>query len=123
MNDSRIPVAEIARRYKLVPENIIVIHDELDLELGIVKLKIGGSLAGHNGLRSIKQHLKSDGFIRVRIGVDKPNHKTQGANHVLKAMSKKELEIMDIACERAADAIEFIVAESLNAAMLKIHTN
>lgn len=123
MNESGIAVGEIVRRYKLDINHIIVIHDELDLELGAVKIKIGGGLAGHNGLRSIKQHLKSNEFIRVRIGIDKPTHKSRGATHVLKPMSRKELEIMDLACERAGDAVELIVSQSLDAAMRSIHTN
>lgn len=123
MNESGIAVGEIIRRYKLKAENLIVVHDELDLELGAVKIKIGGGLAGHNGLRSIKQHLKSNEFIRVRIGIDKPIHKSRGATHVLKPMSKKELEVMDFACERASDAVELIVSQSIDAAMRAIHTN
>lgn len=122
MNDSGIAVGEIVRRYKLDVDHVIVVHDELDLELGDVRLKVGGGLAGHNGLRSMKQHLKSDAFIRVRIGIDKPSHKTQGASHVLKPMSKKEQELVGIACERAADAIEMIVSESLAVAMRVFHT-
>ncbi len=122
MNDSGVAVGEIARRYKLDSSQIIVVHDELDLELGDVRLKVGGGLAGHNGLRSIKQHLKNQDFIRVRIGIDKPTHKTHGANHVLKPMSKKELEVVDIACEKAADAIEMIVSDSLDAAMRVFHS-
>lgn len=123
MNDSGKAVSEIVRRYKLEPSRIVVVHDELDLELGVVKIKTEGGLAGHNGLRSIKTHLKSDGFLRVRIGVGKPAHKTQGANHVLRPMKKSERGIIEIACERAADAVELIVSKSVDVAMLAIHTN
>jgi len=122
MNESGIAVGEVVRRYKTKVENLVVVHDELDLELGMVRLKVGGGLAGHNGLKSIKQHLKNDSFTRVRIGIDKPTHKTQGASHVLKPMSKKELEVIDIACEQAADAVELIIGDSLDAAMRTIHT-
>ncbi|HMS24796.1 MAG TPA: aminoacyl-tRNA hydrolase [Acidimicrobiia bacterium] len=123
MNDSGIAVGEIVRRYKVDADRIIVVHDELDLEFGSVRLKVGGGLAGHNGLRSIKQHLKTQDFIRVRIGVDKPTHKSGGASHVLKPMSKKELEIVDGACERAADAVEMMITESVDAAMRVFHTS
>lgn len=122
MNDSGIGVGEILRRYKTEPEQLIVIQDELDLEFGSVRIKKGGGLAGHNGLRSINQHIKSTDFIRVRIGIDKPSHKTQGASHVLKPMSGKERDIIDVACERAADAVEKIITDSLDAAMLVFHT-
>ena len=123
MNDSGVAVGEILRRYKLEPSQLIVIHDELDLDFGTVRCKVGGGLAGHNGLRSIKQHLKSDEFIRIRIGVGKPIHKSQGANHVLKSMSKKDLELINISCEKAVDAVELIVSESLTSAMNTIHTD
>lgn len=122
MNDSGIGVGEIMRRYKLEPSQLIVIQDELDLEFGVVKIKDGGGLAGHNGLRSINQHIKSMDFLRVRIGVDKPPHKSQGADHVLKKMSAKEVEIAELACAQAADAVEIIIADSLSAAMQITHS-
>ena len=122
MNESGIAVGEIMRRYKLTIDQLIVVHDELDLDLGAVKLKKGGGLAGHNGLRSITQHVKSQEYIRVRIGIDKPSHKTQGASHVLRTMSKKERDVIDVACERAADAVEVIIADSLDVAMHQFHT-
>jgi PTH1 family peptidyl-tRNA hydrolase len=122
MNDSGVGVGEIVRRYKLEPQSIIVIHDELDLDLGVVRLKKGGGLAGHNGLRSIHQHIKSQDFLRVRIGIDKPGHKSQGASHVLKPMSKKEREIVDVSLEVAADAVEMMISDSLDAAMRTYHS-
>lgn len=76
MNESGNAVGPLARKYAITdPAKIIVVHDELDLEPGVVRVKIGGGLAGHNGLRSINQHLKTQDFIRVRIGVGKPSTK------------------------------------------------
>ncbi|GIU89063.1 MAG: hypothetical protein KatS3mg010_0162 [Acidimicrobiia bacterium] len=82
MNDSGIAVGALARRHETAPERIVVVHDELDLEPAVLRVKAGGGLAGHNGLRSIKQHLKSPDFLRVRIGVGKPASKDHGADHV-----------------------------------------
>ncbi|HZI45754.1 MAG TPA: aminoacyl-tRNA hydrolase, partial [Ilumatobacter sp.] len=79
MNESGQAVGALARRYKIEePGKIIVVHDELDLDPGVLRLKAGGGLAGHNGLRSITQHLKTQDFLRVRIGVGKPPHKDRG---------------------------------------------
>ena len=84
MNDSGLAVVALARRFGVEPEQIIVVHDELDLPVAALKVKSGGGLAGHNGLRSIVAHLHSDAFLRVRIGVGKPASKEQGVDHVLK---------------------------------------
>ncbi len=117
MNDSGEAVGPIARRYKIPAANIIVIHDELDLEPGAVKLKMGGGLAGHNGLKSISQHIGTNDYMRVRIGVGKPSSKEQGADHVLSSIPAAERKILDIAVETACDAIERIMQEGLDAAM------
>jgi PTH1 family peptidyl-tRNA hydrolase len=123
MNDSGESVGPMARRYKISdPTRLIVIHDELDLEPGIVKLKQGGGLAGHNGLRSISQHLKTDDYIRIRIGVGKPRSKEHGADHVLSKVSAADREILNLAIETAADAVESILADGLSEAMLRIHS-
>ena len=118
-NDSGIAVATLARRYDLLEEvdRIIVVHDELDLPPGRLKVKVGGGLAGNNGLRSIKAHLHSDGFVRVRIGVGKPPGREDGANHVLRRPGKAERVELDIAIEQAADAVEMIVRQGVDAAM------
>ena len=117
MNESGEAVGALARRYKILPEHIVILHDELDLEPGIVKLKFGGGLAGHNGLKSISQHLRTDDYIRVRIGVGKPQSKEQGANFVLSAIPAAERKILDVAIEIAADAVEKIVATDIAVAM------
>lgn len=117
MNDSGLAVTALARRYGVEPQQIVIVHDELDLPVAALQVKSGGGLAGHNGLRSIKSHLHSDGFQRVRIGVGKPVSKEQGVDHVLKRFSKHERTEIDVTIERAADAVECVVAEGIDAAM------
>ncbi len=122
MNESGQAVSQLVRRYRIEsPEQIIVVQDELDLEPGVVKLKNGGGLAGHNGLRSITQHLKTHDYLRVRIGVGKPPSKDRGAGHVLNKIPKREREALDVSVAIAADAVEMIIAEGIDAAMQAIH--
>lgn len=122
MNESGNAVGPLARRYAITdPLKIIVVHDELDLEPGVVKIKSGGGLAGHNGLASITQHLKTQDFLRVRIGVGKPPSKEQGGDHVLSKIPVLERELLDISVQVAADAVQLIVAEGLDAAMRNIN--
>ena len=122
MNDSGDAVRLLAHRYGVEPEQIIVVQDELDLPTAVLKLKSGGGLAGHNGLRSIKAHMHSDAFLRVRIGVGKPMSKEQGAGHVLNKFSKAERVEIDVTVERAADAVEAIVREGIETAMNQFNT-
>ena len=118
MNDSGQAVSVLVRRYRIEsPEQIIVIQDELDLPPGELKIKAGGGLAGHNGLRSITQHLKSQDYLRVRIGVGKPEHKDVGKGHVLAKVPKAERELLDTRIIDAADATELIIARGVDAAM------
>ena len=118
MNESGAAVGSLARRFKVTePDHIVIVHDELDLEPGTVRVKVGGGLAGHNGLRSINQHLKTQEFVRVRIGVGKPHTKEQGADHVLSPMSAGARREMDVNIRVAADAVESIVANGALAAM------
>jgi PTH1 family peptidyl-tRNA hydrolase len=118
VNESGQAVSALARRYRIEqPERVIVVHDELDLEPGTLRVKAGGGLAGHNGLRSVVAHLKSQDFLRVRIGVGKPPSKERGAGHVLSRLPKRERELLDVKVVEAADAVETIVTEGLDAAM------
>jgi peptidyl-tRNA hydrolase, PTH1 family len=120
MNDSGQSVQLLRRRYDVEdPGRIVIVHDELDLPVGRMKLKEGGGLAGHNGLRSLKQHLHTDAFVRVRIGVGKPPSKEQGANHVLRRVTKAERTELDIKVQEGADAVEAIVTDGVAAAMTK----
>jgi peptidyl-tRNA hydrolase, PTH1 family len=108
----------LVRRYGITqPERVVVVHDELDLAPGVVRIKEGGGLAGHNGLRSITQHLKTQDYLRVRIGVGKPPSKERGADHVLKRLPKRERELLDVAVQVAADAVEAIATDGVAAAM------
>lgn len=118
MNDSGASVQLLVRRFGIEDlERLVVVHDELDLPLGRIKVKHGGGLAGHNGLRSIKAHVKSDEFLRVRIGIGKPPGRGQGVDHVLKRPGKAEREELAVAIEEAADAVEAILADGVAAAM------
>ena len=116
-NDSGQAVGALARRHDLPAERVVIVHDELDLPPGRIKVKLGGGLAGNNGLRSIKAHLGTDAFARVRIGVGKPPGRQEGADHVLRRPGKAERTELDIAIQDAADAVEMIVADGIEAAM------
>lgn len=123
MNNSGQAAGALVRRYRIDdPAKVVVVHDELDLPPGVVRVKVGGGLAGHNGLRSITQHLKTQDFVRVRIGVGKPPSKEHGAKHVLHRMPASERQLLDEAVQRAADAVEVIVAEGADAAMREFNT-
>jgi PTH1 family peptidyl-tRNA hydrolase len=117
MNDSGDAARLLAHRYGVTPEQVVVVHDELDLPVAALRVKSGGGLAGHNGLRSIKSHLHTDDFRRVRIGVGKPSSKDQGADHVLSSFTKRERAEVDVTVEQAADAVEMIATDGIDAAM------
>ncbi|HUF97920.1 MAG TPA: aminoacyl-tRNA hydrolase [Ilumatobacter sp.] len=122
MNESGQAASGMVRRYGIDdPTRIIVVHDELDLEPGVVRLKAGGGLAGNNGLRSLTQHLKSQDYLRVRIGIGKPPDKDRGASHVLSRIPPRERELLDVAVAIAADAVEAIVADGIESAMRDFH--
>lgn len=118
MNESGRSVARLVRRYRLADlASLVVVHDELDLPLGAVRVKAGGGLAGHNGLRSIKAWLRSDEFVRVRIGIGKPpGGKERGKDHVLSPPGRRERQELDGATELAADAVEMVLASGVAAA-------
>ncbi len=122
-NDSGVAVAALARRYGIDdPSALVVVHDELDLPVGRVKVKLGGGLAGNNGLKSVKAHLHTDAFVRVRIGVGKPPGSMSGVDHVLRRPGRAERTELDVAIEEAADAVEAILALGVEAAMNRHNT-
>jgi PTH1 family peptidyl-tRNA hydrolase len=117
VNDSGHAVGALVRRFGVDPEQLVVVHDELDLPVAELKVKSGGGLAGHNGLRSIVDHLHTQDFRRVRIGVGKPVSKERGADHVLNRFGKRDRAEVDVTIEQAADAVEMIVRDGVDAAM------
>jgi peptidyl-tRNA hydrolase, PTH1 family len=118
MNNSGQAVGALWRRYRPDgPERLIVIHDELDLPPGAVKVKQGGGLAGHNGLRSITAHLHTQDYLRVRIGVGKPPSAQQGADHVLSRLSGADRTLLSESVATAADAVVEIITNDVQSAM------
>jgi PTH1 family peptidyl-tRNA hydrolase len=118
MNLSGEGVAPLVRRYGIDDlTKLVVIHDEVDLPLGRIQVKVGGGLAGHNGLKSIKHHLKDDGFTRIRIGVDKPDGRQPVSDWVLRRPAGDDLITFAQAVEEAADAVETILQQGVDQAM------
>jgi len=123
MNESGLAVRALAKRFGVTdPAAVVIVHDELDLPPGTVRLKAGGGLAGHNGLRSISDHLHTNDFLRVRIGVGKPPSAAAGAAHVLKRPPRAVRELLATSVEIAADAVERIAADGIDAAMAWCHS-
>ncbi|MBE9373906.1 aminoacyl-tRNA hydrolase [Saccharopolyspora sp. HNM0983] len=121
MNLSGSPVAGAAKFFKVAPESVIVIHDELDLPFGTVRLKRGGGENGHNGLRSISKSLGTRDYVRVRFGVDRPPGRMDPADYVLKDFSTVERKELEFFIDRCADAVEALATEGLEAAQNRFH--
>ena len=121
MNASGKAVAAIANYYKIKPTEILVIHDELDLQPGTAKLKFGGSRSG-NGIKDIIAALGTEEFWRLRIGIGHPGDKSEVVNYVLKAPTKQEFEALERSTHEAASILPFILKGDFDAAMLKLHT-
>lgn len=123
MNLSGEAVAPLVRRHGIEdPERLVIVHDELDLPVGRLKLKLGGGLAGNNGLKSVKAHLHTADFARIRIGIGKPPGRTQGVDHVLKRPGKADRAELDVVVAEAADAVEMILSDGFAAAMNRYNT-
>jgi peptidyl-tRNA hydrolase, PTH1 family len=124
MNDSGAAVAPLLRRTSITDlSELVVVHDELDLEPGRLQLRLGGGLAGHNGLRSIAKSLNSQEFARLRIGIGKPPTKGQGADYVLRRSTGKHREAMEADVARAVDAIETLLAYDFEEAQQRINAS
>lgn len=122
MNESGRPVRELIRWYKVPLDQVIVVHDELDIPLGEVRIKVGGGTAGHNGVKSVASHLGSKEFIRVRVGVGRPRGRQDPVDYVLSDFSSSERKELDFIIQEAADAVERIVEVGAERAMNEINT-
>jgi PTH1 family peptidyl-tRNA hydrolase len=123
MNNSGKSVQAAASFYKIPPENIIVIHDDLDLEPTKIKIKNGGGDAGHNGLRSITQMLGTPNYNRIRVGIGHPGDKSRVHNYVLSDFSKAEIPLFDELCVRLADEIPLIIKGETGKALTNLALN
>ncbi|MDX2054329.1 MAG: aminoacyl-tRNA hydrolase [Polyangiaceae bacterium] len=119
MNESGQSVGPAAKFFKVEPRDVVVVHDELDLPLGTVRIKQGGGDAGHNGLRSIRAHLGTGDFIRIRLGIGRPPPTFRGeiADYVLQGFPLADQGARDTMAEQAALALELIVERGLSSAM------
>ncbi len=121
MNESGRQVGPLAKFYSVPPTDVIIVHDELDIEFGRIRLKFGGGVAGHNGLRSVASALGTNDFHRVRIGIGKPPGRKSGASFVLENFSAAERPEVGTICEQAADATELLITHGLEPAQNTVH--
>ena len=122
MNDSGEPVTRCAHYYRIAPEQILVVHDELDLPLGTVRLKQGGGYGGHNGVRDIATRLGSDDFVRLRIGIGRPTSSDKAVSHVLRKAPLADQELIDATMGRALHHTDDIVSGRYQRVMTALHT-
>lgn len=121
MNRSGAAVGPLCSYYGVPAERVLVVHDELDLDFGVLKLKQGGGNNGHNGLRSITETLGGPGFVRVRFGVGRPPGRMDAASYVLRDFDAAEQADLGVYVERAADAVDSVVADGLAKAQNAFH--
>lgn len=123
MNESGRPVAQLLRFYKEEPQKLIVVHDELDIPFGDIRIKFGGGTAGNNGVKSVAQHLGTKDFVRVRFGISRPPGRRDPADYVLQDFSKAErARVVELVSE-AQNAVERIVTVGVERAMNEVNTS
>ena len=122
MNLSGQPVQMLAGFFKFKPEEILVVHDELDFAPGVARLKQGGGIAGHNGLRDISQRLGSHDYWRLRVGVGKPPAGAEGADYVLQKPAAEDKAAIDQAIDRALQVIPEMLTGDMQTAIQKLHS-
>ena len=121
MNLSGGPVAGLLQYYSVPLEDLVVVHDELDLDFGVVRLKRGGGEGGHNGLRSVSSSVGSKDYLRIRLGIGRPPGRQDPADYVLKRFSAVEGKELDFLVDLAADATEALLADGLEPAQNRFH--
>jgi PTH1 family peptidyl-tRNA hydrolase len=123
MNTSGGPVAALASFYKVPPERVVIVHDELDIPFGTVRLKLGGGDNGHNGLRSITKSLDTNAYNRVRIGIGRPPGRMDAAAFVLRDFSTTERKELPLLIDRGADAVEMLLSKGMAATQNTFHAD
>lgn len=113
MNESGPSYASIARKHDVAPDHVIAVHDEIDIPFGALRIKLGGGTAGHNGLRSLQQALRTPEFLRVRLGVGRPPGRLDPADFVLQPFGKREQADVAILVDDAAGAVRSLVSDGL----------
>ena len=121
MNKSGLPVRKCADFYRIAPEEILVVHDELDLEPGVVRLKHGGGHGGHNGLRDLHRHLGGPGYARLRLGIGHPGHRDEVVPFVLDRPRRHEADAIETAIDAALDEVPALVAGRWDEAVRNLH--
>lgn len=119
MNLSGSAISSLMRFYKIAPENLLVIHDDVDLPLGSLRLRPSGSSAGHRGMDSIIQHLHSQDFPRLRVGVGRPPGKMTTASYVLEGFLPSEQDLLEIMIKKSVDAVKILLKQGVETAMNK----
>ena len=122
MNASGQPVQMLAGFFRIKPEEILVVHDELDFPPGVAKMKQGGGIAGHNGLKDISQRIGSHDYWRLRIGVGKPPAEAEGADYVLQRPPAEERAAIDWVIDKALEVLPLCLSGDMQTAMQKLHT-
>lgn len=122
MNVSGGPVAALAQYHDVPAERVVMVHDDLDIPFGDIKLKVGGGEGGHNGLRDTTKALGTKDYVRVRVGVGRPPGRMEAADYVLRDFSVAERKDLAWLVDAAADAVEMVVTDGLEKAQLKYHT-
>jgi peptidyl-tRNA hydrolase, PTH1 family len=122
MNESGGPVGRLIRWYKSPPTALVVVHDEIDISFGEVRIKVGGGTAGHNGLGSLVSHLGTKDFVRLRVGVGRPRGRSGAAGHVLDGFSAAERKELPDLLARSADATERLIEAGVERAMNEVNT-
>jgi peptidyl-tRNA hydrolase, PTH1 family len=121
MNESGPAFAGFARKHGIEPEEVIAVHDELEIPPGELMLKFGGGTAGHNGLKSLGQALGTQSFLRVRVGIGRPPGRQDPADFVTQPLNRGQRKEFEVTIARAADAVEMLITEGLDAAQQRFN--
>lgn len=123
MNESGGPVSALMKFFKVPPERLVVVHDELDIDFGLVRLKQGGGEGGHNGLRSISRSIGTKDYLRVRLGIGRPPGRMDVSDFVLKDFTPTERKELDFLLPAAVDAVELLTQHGLGEAQNRVHAD